>query len=112
MSVVVETPDGGHQLLAKGAPEEILRRCPYFEANGDVLPTEPAFLDALGEEYDALSADCFRVLAVATRDLGRGSPHATYSKNDETDLVLAGYVAFLDPPKETAAPALGPARGA
>jgi Mg2+-importing ATPase len=106
MSVVVETPDGGHQLLAKGAPEEILRRCQSFEDDGGVLPTEPAFLDALGEEYDALSADGFRVLAVATKDLGKGAPHATYSKNDETDLVLVGYVAFLDPPKETAEPAL------
>jgi len=106
MSVVVETPDGGHQLLAKGAPEAILPRCPWFESDGEVLPTEPAFLDALGEEYDALSADGFRVLAVARRDLGQGPPNATYSTTDETDLVLVGYVAFLDPPKETAAPAL------
>jgi Mg2+-importing ATPase len=110
MSVVVGTPDGGHQLLAKGAPEEILQRCQSFEDDGAVLPTEPAFLDALGEEYDALSADGFRVLAVATKDLGKGPPHATYSKNDETDLVLVGYVAFLDPPKETAEPALSALR--
>ncbi len=57
----------------------------------------------LKEECDALSADGFRVLAIAYRDMER---RAAYSKDDERELVLKGYVAFLDPPKETAAPAI------
>ena len=55
------------------------------------------------EECDELSADGFRVLAIAYKDVDR---RAAYSKDDERDLVLKGYVAFLDPPKETAAPAI------
>ena len=55
------------------------------------------------EEYENLSADGFRVLAVAYKDLEK---RAAYSKDDECDLILKGYVAFLDPPKETAATAI------
>src|SRR5581483_6603441 len=103
MSVVVAGADNKNRLIAKGAPEEIFRRCTQFYAAGEVLPIELAFLDELQEEYDRLSADGFRVLAVAYRDVPvRGA----YGKDDECDLTLAGYVAFLDPPKETAAPAL------
>ena len=57
----------------------------------------------LKEECDSLSADGFRVLAIAYRDMDR---RVAYSKDDEHELVLKGYVAFLDPPKETAAPAI------
>jgi Mg2+-importing ATPase len=57
----------------------------------------------LQEEYDSLSSDGFRVLAIAYADL---EPRAAYSRADERDLILKGYVAFLDPPKETAAPAI------
>ncbi len=60
-------------------------------------------------EYDRLSADGFRVLAVAYRDL---PTRAAYDKDDESDLTLAGYVAFLDPPKESARPALDALRRA
>ena len=57
----------------------------------------------LRDEYERLSADGFRVLAVAYKDLER---RPAYSKEDESDLVLKGYVAFLDPPKESAGPAI------
>ncbi len=109
MSVVVETPDKLHWLLTKGAPEEVLRRCAFFEANGEALPAEAAFLDDLRENCDELSQQGFRVLAVAKKD---AQPHANYSKDDERDLVLVGYIAFLDPPKETAAPAIAALRDA
>jgi Mg2+-importing ATPase len=103
MSVVVAGPDNHNRLIAKGAPEEIFRRCTTFYAAGEVLPIELAFLDELQEEYDRLSADGFRVLAVAYRDV---PTRGAYGREDECDLTLAGYVAFLDPPKETAEPAL------
>ena len=56
----------------------------------------------LREEYEQLSADGFRVLALAYKDFSGGQKKAAYSKADECDLVLKGYVAFLDPPKDSA----------
>jgi Mg2+-importing ATPase len=107
MSIVVDEPDGRRRLLAKGAPEEILRRCVSFEAEGETFPCPPGFADDLREECDALSADGFRVLGVAYRDV---PSRPAYGKEDESDLVLLGYVAFLDPPKETAKAAIAALR--
>jgi Mg2+-importing ATPase len=103
MSVVVATPAGQHRLYTKGAPGEVFRRCTRFELNGELLPMDQLLMDDLKEEYRSLSTDGFRVLAVAYRDV---EAKAAYSKADEMDLVLKGYVAFLDPPKETAGPAI------
>jgi P-type Mg2+ transporter len=103
MSVVVDTPDGMHRLICKGAPESIFQRCSRFELEGLFYPIDPLLIQDLKEEYDDLSADGFRVLAIAYKNLEQKS---AYSKDDESDLVLKGYVAFLDPPKETAAPAV------
>jgi Mg2+-importing ATPase len=103
MSIVVDEPDGRRRLLAKGAPEEVLRRCTSFEAEGATFPCPPGFAEDLREACDALSADGFRVLGVAYRVVPE---KPAYGKEDECDLVLLGYVAFLDPPKETAAPAI------
>jgi len=103
MSVVVRLPNGSHRLLTKGAPEEIFRRCTTFELDGDILPIDPILIEDLRDEYQRLSADGFRVLALAYKDVEQ---RAAYSKDDEQDLILRGYVAFLDPPKESAGPAI------
>ncbi|MGC9036736.1 MAG: magnesium-translocating P-type ATPase [Verrucomicrobiia bacterium] len=103
MSVVVQTPDDKHRLLSKGAPEEVFRRCTKFEIDGEILPIEPILVVDLQEEYRRLSADGFRVLALAYKDVDRRN---SYSKDDEQDLILKGYVAFLDPPKGSARPAI------
>jgi Mg2+-importing ATPase len=103
MSVVVEPPGGQVRLICKGAPEEIFKRCTSFEYQGEILPMEQVLIEDLKEEYRRLSSDGFRVLAIAYRDLER---KPAYSKADESDLVLRGYVAFFDPPKDTAAPAI------
>src|SRR6266851_3774482 len=103
MSVVVETKEGRYRLLTKGAPEAIFSRCTRFELDGEVLPTEQVLINDLKEEYEKLSSEGFRVLAVAYKELER---RPAYSKEDENDLILKGYVAFLDPPKETAGPAI------
>ena len=103
MSVVVEIPDGAYRMITKGAPEEIFKRCTHFELDGDVDPIEPILIQDLKEEYERLSADGFRVLALAYKDLEKKS---AYTKDDENDMILHGYLAFLDPPKETAAPAI------
>ena len=99
MSVVVETPQRVHRLICKGAPEELFKRCTRFELDGEVNALDNVLIDDLREEHDSLSRDGFRVLALAYRDF---EPRQTYSKDDESDLILAGYVAFLDPPKDTA----------
>ena len=103
MSVVVETPDGVHRLICKGATEAVFERCDRFELDEKVYPTDPLLLADLKEYCDDLSSDGFRVLAIAYKDVER---KAAYSKDDEQNLILKGYVAFLDPPKETAAPAI------
>jgi Mg2+-importing ATPase len=103
MSVLVEDPEGKAILLTKGAPEDVFHQCSQFELDGKLSPMEPNLIAGLQEEYESLSNDGFRVLAVATRDLpGKRS----CSRIDEHDLVLRGYVAFLDPPKDTVAQAL------
>jgi Mg2+-importing ATPase len=73
---------------------------------GKLYPTDPLLIAELKEECDELSADGFRVLAVAYKDHQDGERKPAYSKDDERDLVLKGYVAFLDPPKESAGPAI------
>jgi Mg2+-importing ATPase len=103
MSVVVGKPGGTHRLICKGAPESVFGNCTQFELDGEILPMDPLLLEDLKEEYDKLSADGFRVIAIAYRDL---QPKAAYHKEDEKDLILKGYIAFLDPPKETAGPAI------
>lgn len=103
MSVVVETPAKSHRLFVKGAPEEVFRRSSHFELDGELYPMEPILVGDLIEQYQELSADGFRVLAVAYKDVEK---KPAYSKNDERDLVLKGYLAFLDPPKDSAAQAI------
>ncbi|MFA5320458.1 MAG: magnesium-translocating P-type ATPase [Candidatus Omnitrophota bacterium] len=99
MSVVVEI-DGIHRLISKGAPEEIFKRCSRYELDGELMEMDPLILSDLKEEYDNLSADGFRVLAIAHKDIAERKE--AYSRDDEKDMILAGYVAFLDPPKPSA----------
>ncbi|MDD8019217.1 MAG: magnesium-translocating P-type ATPase, partial [Bacteroidota bacterium] len=103
MSVVVQNVRGEYRLLTKGAPEEIFRRSTQFELNGEVLPMDPILIQDLKDEYLRLSSDGFRVLALAYKIMDQ---KPAYSRDDENDLILKGYVAFLDPPKESAAPAI------
>jgi Mg2+-importing ATPase len=103
MSVAVQGPDGQRQLLTKGAPEAVFNRCTHFESDGEIFPMEPIFVGDLAEQVNGLNEDGLRVLAIATKKL---DVQPAYSKADECDMVLTGYVAFLDPPKDTAAKAI------
>ena len=103
MSVLVQDPEGKAILLTKGAPEEVFRHSSQFELDGKLSPMDPQLMVGLKQEYESLSNDGFRVLAVATKEL---PGKQACSLDDERDLVLRGYVAFLDPPKKTAARAL------
>jgi Mg2+-importing ATPase len=103
MSVVVEGPDGQRQLLTKGAPEAVFKQCTHFESAGEIFEMEPILVGNLIEQVNDLSSDGFRVLAIANKKVG---PQTAYSKADESQLVLTGYLAFLDPPKDTAKKAI------
>jgi P-type Mg2+ transporter len=103
MSVAVDLPDGERQLITKGAPESVFAKCTHFESKAEIFPMDPIFVGDLIEQVNDLSEDGFRVLAVATKKLDK---RPAYSKADECDLVLTGYLAFLDPPKDTAKKAI------
>ena len=93
-------------LVVKGAPDEIVDLCTHYEAEGAELqrPIDEAARVAIHTQYHALEEEGFRVLGIAWRQVPLDHPHAVVS--DETELVLAGFAAFLDPPKESAASAL------
>jgi P-type Mg2+ transporter len=104
MSVVVEMNDF-HRLISKGAPQEIFTRCSKYELDGNTLEMNEIVLDDLKKEYEYLSLQGFRVLAVAYKDIL--DKKEVYSRDDENNLILKGYVAFLDPPKPTVRETIG-----
>ena len=104
MSVVVAEHEEHHLLICKGAVEEILAVCTHVQHGEDVQPVTPETLADLRSVTAALNEDGLRVVAVAARELPPTKD--VYGIADEKDLTLIGYIAFLDPPKETTAPAL------
>jgi Mg2+-importing ATPase len=104
MSVVVEHEHQTHRLICKGAVEEVLAVCKSAHDEERVSDLDGERREDAKELVAELNEDGFRVVAVAYRDFApRTGP---YTVADESDLVLAGFVGFLDPPKESAAPAL------
>jgi Mg2+-importing ATPase len=108
MSVVVSRQDDHHELICKGALEEVLAVCTRVRiGSGDDaqdVPLDAARLERVQQVTRGLAEDGLRVVAVAMKELPTGQ--TAYGVADEADLVLIGHVAFLDPPKESAAPAL------
>lgn len=103
MSVVVEY-EGDHVLICKGAVEEIFSCCSRYQIEDEIYPIVPAIRADLFEEVEKLNRDGFRVLGIAYREFGREK--TTFTVEDESDLILLGYIAFFDPPKESADEAL------
>ena len=108
VSVVVPERDDHHELICKGAIEEVLAVCTRVRVEDDrgaqEQPLDAPMLGRLQQVTRELNEAGLRVVAVAMKELPPSQ--TTYSVADESDLVLVGYVAFLDPPKESAAPAL------
>ncbi|EDR6492882.1 magnesium-translocating P-type ATPase [Salmonella enterica subsp. diarizonae] len=104
MSVVVAEDSHVHQLVCKGALQEILNVCTQVRHNGDIVPLDDNMLRRVKRVTDTLNRQGLRVVAVATKYLP--AREGDYQRIDESDLILEGYIAFLDPPKETTAPAL------
>lgn len=104
MSVVVADNDGKTQMITKGAIEEMLRISSFVDFKGKVIPlTEKAKQEVL-EKVKELNSDGLRVLGVAQKT--NPSVVGEFSVSDESEMVLIGYLAFLDPPKETTKQAL------
>ena len=104
LSVVVARGDGKHVLICKGAVEEIFAVCSRYCLNGEVGRLDESHFEVAKEQTAALNADGFRVVAVAYKEIDPAK--TVYSVDDETDLTLFGYIAFLDPPKESAREAI------
>ena len=102
MSVVVS--NGKTQMITKGAVEEMLSVCGYAEYKGEVLPLSDEIREYILKKVSALNDDGMRVIAVAQKT--NPSPVGAFSVADESDMVLMGYLAFLDPPKESTERAL------
>lgn len=104
MSVVVAKHDAHHLLITKGAVEEILAVCTQVRHGEAVEPLTDELLTRIRTVTADLNEEGLRVVAVAAKE---GPPtQETYGLADERELTLIGYVAFLDPPKESTAPAL------
>jgi Mg2+-importing ATPase len=104
MSVVVEGRGQPHQLICKGAVEEVLAVCSRVRHGELDEALSDELLTRIRQVTAAFNAEGLRVVAVAARSMPEGRD--TYSLADEQELTLIGYVAFLDPPKESTAPAL------
>lgn len=104
-SSVVYDRDSERVLVSKGAPEELIQACvSVHDQHGERLLDDGARSAALGQ-YESLSREGFRVLAVAYRKMPQDDVHE-YEQDSEHDLALLGFVAFYDPPKKTAAQAI------
>ncbi len=106
MSVIVEDNQEQHILICKGAVEEIMQLSTHVEVKGEVLEVTPEHDEHRKERIKQLNSEGFRVIAVAYRVFPNGPDEPRYTVQDESNLTLLGYLAFLDPPKATASEAL------
>ena len=102
MSVVVA--NGKTQMITKGAVEEMLAVCSFAEYEGKVLPLTDDICVYILKKVEQLNKEGMRVIAVAQKT--NPSPVGAFSVADESEMVLMGYLAFLDPPKESTAAAI------
>ena len=104
MSVVLGRDDGAHILICKGAVEEVFAACKHYVIGTEVGLLDDSHFKSAQATTAKLNGDGFRVVAVAFKEMPQAQ--TAYSVKDEADLTLLGYIAFLDPPKETCAAAL------
>jgi len=99
MSVVVEDTNGKTQLITKGAIEEMLSVCAFVEDEGHVVPITDELKKRVMQRVHEYNEDGLRVLGIAQKT--NPAPAGAFSIADESEMVLIGYLAFLDPPKES-----------
>ena len=104
VSVLVQSA-ATRRLVVKGAPEDVLRLCTqYQDSTGASVALDAAAREHIDALFDSLGQEGFRALGIAWRDVALDQSHAVVS--DESELVFAGFAAFLDPPKASAGRAL------
>lgn len=104
LTTVVQNRDGKTQMVTKRAVEEMLSICSFAECDGKVRPMTKELKSRILATVDDLNEKGFRVLAIAQKS--NPSPAGAFGVTDECDMVLMGYLAFLDPPKESTADAI------
>ena len=105
MSVIIkEFKTRETRLITKGAVEEMLLVCTQVLLNGEIVPLTETLRQKITKDVEALNRDGLRVLAIADKKVE--AAEWEYTTKDESELILQGYLAFLDPPKETAAAAI------
>ena len=104
MSVVLKDDNGKRQLITKGAVDEIMSICSFIDIDGVAVPLTDELREKAYKVYEENNADGLRVLAIAQKNEIHGIE--TFGVGDETNMVLIGFVAFLDPPKASAAQAI------
>jgi Mg2+-importing ATPase len=103
MSVVIDYEEN-HVLICKGSVDAIFAACSQYQIDDDIFPLIEVVKNDITEEYMRLSAEGYRVLAVAYREFPK--TQSTFAVKDESELILLGYLAFLDPPKDSAGKAI------
>lgn len=103
MSVAVQY-EGDHVLICKGAVEEIYSICSFYQVDDEVYPLIQMIHDDLYEDVEDLNNEGYRVLAIAYREFPQQK--TTFTVSDESNMILLGYIAFFDPPKDSAAQAI------
>jgi Mg2+-importing ATPase len=109
LSVVVQTPTNEALLICKGAVEEIFAICVNCRIGKDIQLLDKEHLPRINSLTAQLNADGFRVIAVATK--ASKAAQSAYGVADESGMTLQGFIAFLDPPKDSAAAALAALHG-
>jgi len=104
LSVIVARSDGKHVLICKGAVEEIFAVCKDYIVDGKLGLLDKTHLESAQKLTFDLNSDGFRVVAIAYKEID--PTKNAYSVSDESSLTLLGYIAFLDPPKESARAAI------
>ena len=104
LSVVVTDPKGRTQMITKGAVEEMLQVCSYVEQNHEPVALTDELREKIRSVADHLNEEGMRVIALARKI--NPSPVGAFGVKDENGMVLLGYLAFLDPPKDSAAQAI------
>lgn len=105
LSVVLKGADGAMEMITKGAVEEMLEASASAIVGGREVPLDEALRGRLLRQAEGYNRDGFRVLVVASRRLPEGGP-AQFQAADERDLVVRGFLTFLDPPKDSALAAI------
>ncbi|EEA04355.1 magnesium-translocating P-type ATPase [Burkholderia sp. H160] len=106
LSVVVESADGNQLMVSKGAVEEMLAVSTHIQAGDTVHELTVRERDMLITRAREYNEEGYRVLVVATREIPRVEAKSQYKTLDEANLVVRGFLTFLDPPKDSAAPAI------